>query len=160
MAADGSGNIWVAEGTQNNSAVCKMPPYGGVSSLQVATCYFGAGTDLQALVNPSGIAVDGTGDIWAGSPGGSGGGGYLRAELDTGHPERSIWFLREFRQPQLGRARERRCRWGRQRLASVSRWNRDGVHRGSGTGDNTYCPGREQRKAQRKAVRYSASRNF
>ncbi len=66
IAADGSGNIW----TPTVSAVCEMPPYGGIGTILLPTCFQGGGGGVGlSFSNPQGIALDGAGSVWIASKG-------------------------------------------------------------------------------------------
>ena len=75
LAADGSGDIWGALSPESD-AVCKIPPYGGLGTTVIPTCYEG-GLPLDAFgytpigAFPQGIALDGAGSLWIASQGGA-----------------------------------------------------------------------------------------
>jgi ligand-binding sensor domain-containing protein len=73
FAADGSGNMWgVFAGDGGFNSVCKVPPYGGLGTILVATCYEGgiSGSNVQFSADSQGIAFDGAGGVWVATPGG------------------------------------------------------------------------------------------
>jgi hypothetical protein len=69
MVADASGNTWAAAG----GGLCKMPAYGGLGSVLLATCYSGGppsvAPGLGSIFNAGGIALDGAGTLWIGNAG-------------------------------------------------------------------------------------------
>jgi hypothetical protein len=70
LAADGSGNMWfVLAGDNGINSVCKVPPYGGLGTILVSTCYIGglAPPDIGYTpigANAQGLAFDGAGGLW------------------------------------------------------------------------------------------------
>jgi hypothetical protein len=65
LAADGSGNMWGAF----SGFICKVPPYGGLGTLLVTTCYEEglAPPDIGYTpigANARGLAFDGAGGLW------------------------------------------------------------------------------------------------
>ena len=71
LAVDGSGTAWIPAGPGAGS-LCKLPPYGGLGTQQVATCYSAGPGALNSLYSPRGVAIDGSGAVWFGNAGGAG----------------------------------------------------------------------------------------
>ncbi|WP_150110624.1 hypothetical protein [Granulicella mallensis] len=80
LASDGKGDIWGVSASGNaenngSAVVCEVPPYGGLGTTLIPTCYSGVGYpatpgSFPIGANPQGLAFDGAGGLWIAGPGG------------------------------------------------------------------------------------------
>ena len=76
LAADGKGDIWetVGSGSSGLGQVCYESPWQGKGWSLTGDCYLAGGSNSSNFglyyYNPRGLAFDGSGIVWIGSPGG------------------------------------------------------------------------------------------